>query len=138
MAECLVRIREKGSATFREFAEQFHPGDVIAIKPDAWEWSDRELQNPHWIIIQVNFTQAEVESFLANELDELGVKNKKFRRQRKINPDDPALDFLLSQNFTTVVSLNNKQLRDLRMAVIHKGNADDAEATWTPKPRWQG
>lgn len=138
MAECLVRIREKGSDSFYEFAAQFQPGDVLAVNPDFWEWSDRELLNPHWVVIRVDFTPTEVEAFLASESDPLGVKPHKYRRKQNVNMGHQNADFLLSENHTSVVVLTDKQLRDLRRIIRQKGNAADEESTYTPIPRWAG
>lgn len=52
--ELLVRIVDKGPHD-----NQSKAGDVIAICPDGWEWSQAERTNPDWIIIHADLTEIE-------------------------------------------------------------------------------
>ena len=58
--EILCRIVDKSA---REDASK--RGDVIAIRPDGWAWSNEELTNPDWRIIQVDILQSTVDALTA-------------------------------------------------------------------------
>lgn len=47
--EALVRIVDRSSAE-----DDAHRGDVVETHPDGWAWSQAELTNPDWIIIQIS------------------------------------------------------------------------------------
>lgn len=47
--EALIRLVDKGPAE-----DCSKRGDVIAVQPDGWAWSNEELTNPDWIIVVVN------------------------------------------------------------------------------------
>jgi hypothetical protein len=46
----------------------YKAGDVIIAQPDGSEWSDRELTNPNWCVLQVpDASAADVSAFLGLE-----------------------------------------------------------------------
>jgi hypothetical protein len=47
--EVLARIVDKGAAE-----DCSKRGDVIAVQPDGWAWSQEELTNQDWVIISVS------------------------------------------------------------------------------------
>lgn len=46
--ELLVRIVDRSEAE-----SDSKRGDVIAVQPDGWAWTDAERTNPDWLIIKV-------------------------------------------------------------------------------------
>lgn len=46
--ELLVRIIDRSAAE-----NDSKRGDIIAVQPDGWAWTDAERTNPDWVIIKV-------------------------------------------------------------------------------------
>lgn len=66
MCEMLVRTVDKVSADPVKDALLSKRGNVIAIKPDGHEWTQRELTNPHWVVVrEPKLSIEEAEKYLA-------------------------------------------------------------------------
>jgi hypothetical protein len=55
-------------------------GDVIAICPDGWAWSEAELTNPDWRIVRAPLLPIECVALLASSLPEALVKRRRMKR----------------------------------------------------------
>ncbi|MBZ2208480.1 hypothetical protein [Massilia soli] len=63
--ELLIRTIDKLPLVVPAYVRASQRGDIIAIVPDGWEWSERERSNPEWLIIKAdNLTEQDVESLL--------------------------------------------------------------------------
>lgn len=77
MAEILLRIIDSGPD-----APHSKRGDAIAICPDGWNWSPRELSNPDWRIVRVVGLSESVELDLITpepQVDSADLAPKLFR-----------------------------------------------------------
>lgn len=55
-------------------------GDVIAVCPDGWAWSQAELTNPDWVIVSAPLTQIEADALLAVHSDPVTQASKRRRK----------------------------------------------------------
>lgn len=81
--ELLIRVVDKQPlvSVISEVSSQ--RGDLIAAVQDGWAWSQAERNNPHWIIIQCDLVEAEVQALL-----EPGrINEPKWRRRLGVNVD---------------------------------------------------
>lgn len=62
--ELLIRVANKHPENSDMFEKSSQRGDVIAAMPDGWQWSVSERENPDWIIVSADITQAEVDALL--------------------------------------------------------------------------
>lgn len=53
MAEFIVRTLDRKADDFYQDAKLTKRGDVIAVCPDGWKWSQIELTSPDWVILKV-------------------------------------------------------------------------------------
>lgn len=76
--ELLIRTIDKSSSE-----DASKRGDVIAVMPDGWGWSNAERANRDWIIIHADITEIEsgalLESYRPNE--------PKYKRRLGVNID---------------------------------------------------
>ena len=90
--ELLIRVKDKPSIDKKVRAERLHRGDVVAINPDDWGWTARELTNPEWRIFKIPaLLAAEADAWLGAELDPTQAKNFVWRRARKIDLDNVSI-----------------------------------------------
>lgn len=70
MAELLVRVVDKSNPTNPALdAKLTKRGDVIAVLPDGWGWSDIERTAPHWRIFKwPSVSESEASALLSPEL----------------------------------------------------------------------
>lgn len=78
LMELLIRVVDKGPGV-----DQSKAGDVIAICPDGWAWSQHELTNPEWVIVKSALTQIEADALLSTDVIE--VQGPKRRRKFTVN-----------------------------------------------------
>lgn len=63
--ELIIRTVDKLPLVVPAHVRASQRGDIIAIVPDGWAWSDAELNSPDWLIIKVdNLTDQDLESLL--------------------------------------------------------------------------
>lgn len=53
MCEILLHYTDKVTNADPKYAHNYLSGDVIAICPDGWGWSQAELTNPNWRLIKM-------------------------------------------------------------------------------------
>lgn len=53
MAELLIQWSDKLLSNDPLYSKNYKAGDVIAVCPDGWVWSDRERTNPKWRILKL-------------------------------------------------------------------------------------
>lgn len=73
---------------------RFKRGDMVAVVPDDWPWSEFEKSNPNWRIAKFPLVSvAEAEIFIAAErdLDPANPSRMLRQRARSINVDSPAV-----------------------------------------------
>jgi len=73
MAEILIKWEDSGAAF------NYRKGDVIAICPNGWQWSNAEMTNPAWRIIKLpNIGMSIIEYLTSPDFNLDGtVKNKR-------------------------------------------------------------
>lgn len=63
MAEFLIRVKDRGDIRL------FRLGDVISWGDNGWDWSPRELTNPHWrILIVEGLTTDQIDSLMGRAI----------------------------------------------------------------------
>jgi len=104
VAEILIQWGDKVSSLDPLYHHNYKDGDVIAICDNGWAWSNRELTNPSWRIIQLpNITKNELGT-LVQTVSEEGT-NKFLRKrsrgiQRSILPN-PVKNQILNNQVST-------------------------------------
>lgn len=90
MCELLVRIQDNpltGDAATD--CQRTMRGDVIVAMPDGHDWTPRERQSPHWVIVKVpEMSLAEGEALASPELPQEG---KRFHRKKAFHIDSSLL-----------------------------------------------
>ena len=76
--EVLLRVVDKGVAI-----ECSKAGDVIAICPDGWPWSQEELTRDEWRIVRCPLTQTMADAILSTFQNQ--ATGKFVRRQNTLN-----------------------------------------------------
>jgi hypothetical protein len=102
VAEILIRVVDRGQTE-----DSSRAGDVIAVCPDGWGWSQIELTHQEWRIIKVNVLQSTVDAFLAKS-QVVGVKR---RREWK-------LDFSLLPNSSLFSGIRTQGIIALTRAQV--------------------
>lgn len=65
MAEILIQWHDKVPAEHPLYLHNYRAGDVIAVCPDGWNWTARELTNDDWRILKLtNITVAKASEFV--------------------------------------------------------------------------
>lgn len=84
MAELLIRVVDKPAHPDPYVdIQQSKRGDVIAVVPDGWAWSERERTNPEWRIVRVpGLTVAAAEELMTPDSGDRRV-NRMIRWRRK-------------------------------------------------------
>lgn len=81
MCEVIIRWTEKVPQGDPQYAYNFHPGDVIEVMPDGYDWAQSSLTNPNWRIIKLPNVPATLIMYLL-DIDE-DVVTKMFKNKRK-------------------------------------------------------
>lgn len=76
--ELLIRVVDKPGAPDNPLVSA--AGDVIAICPDGWAWSEAELTNPEWRIVKCPLLAIERDALLASSPAEALVKRRRVKR----------------------------------------------------------
>ncbi len=115
MAEVLVRTvgKDQPDLTIASLASK--AGDVIAVCPDGWGWTERELTNNDWRIISVNILQTTIDSLLSR----VPVVGQPPRRR------DWKIDFSLLPNPALFTGVRTQQIitltrQQVTAAVVRK------------------
>jgi len=79
MAEILLNWVDKVPSSDPIYNQNYKQGDVIAICPDGWVWSNAEQINPNWRIVKLpNVTVAAIQNLTYPVIDAVtGIPTKK-------------------------------------------------------------
>jgi hypothetical protein len=77
--EVLIRIVDHSANPLASKA-----GDIISICPDNWPWTAAEINNPEYIIVQTQITQAEADALTAPRQNAV-TKDGTLFRNYKVN-----------------------------------------------------
>lgn len=67
MSEILVRVVDKTHPDIIKDVQLLKSGDVVVIMPDNWSWSEMELTNPEWRILNVGLSEDNISRLLMSE-----------------------------------------------------------------------
>ena len=53
MAELLIMNRHQQPDTHKDHQLAYRAGDVVAVCPDGWHWTEEERNHPRWTIVKI-------------------------------------------------------------------------------------
>jgi len=119
--ELIVRVVDKVHPTDPvKNAQLTKRGDVIAIRPDGWNWGTQELSNPEWRIIHAPDLAQQDEDQLLESDPPAAVAGRK--RTYQLNLDHPGIPPAVQ----TVLADNKRQnklakIPNIRSLINSKG-----------------